>query len=180
MQSYMEPLVARLEATPPLASAAVPAIDAAVHLAAALGGNIEPYAPRLLAAAAPRAAAALAATSSAGQTADTAARAAAIATFALDLVTQLIETLGRSTHALLATLPGGEPAVLSTALAAASASEPAVRQSGLALLGELAQQAPRAVVASSSAALGAVQTALHEQRLDEVRQSFSFARLCSG
>lgn len=97
----MQPLVARLAAAPPLDIENMPALDAAIHLTLALSTNVEPYAPALLSAALQIAAAALAASGGGEAVTDAAVQAANVATFALDAIAALAETLGRSTPALL-------------------------------------------------------------------------------
>lgn len=183
VQLYMDPLVKRLGASPPLNVEVMPLIDTLIHLTLALGGNVEPYALPLL----QHALATAAANLSAVQAADTSdkSRAASatppqppsngvkypgqqptsgghtppdgtmfalpIVTYALDLISALIEVLRRSSDALLSAV--GYDAVPSLALACARCPNACVQQSAFALIGELANQVPNVVAQCHGAAM---------------------------
>ena len=134
----MAPLLARAEASSHHDVELMPLLDALIHLTMAIGGNVEPYAVRLMATAAAVAATHLSPPPAAGPPTND-----AITTFALDAATALVEVLAGSTAALLDAV--GPPCVLDAAVAACSHDDAAVAQSGFALAGELAACAPRAL-----------------------------------
>jgi hypothetical protein len=197
LQIYMDPLVKRLGASPPLNLEVMPLIDTLIHLTVALGGNVEQYALPLLQHALATAAANLSAVHAAEACASdgldgAAAKPAAgapdgavfapaatpasegtmyalpIVTYALDLISALIEVLKRSSHALLAAV--GLDAVPNLALAAARCPNACVQQSAFALIGELANQVPSVVASCQGATmLHLCYELLDPERMAEVR-----------
>ena len=154
----MEPLTARLGATHPLDLEAMPLLDAIIHITMAIGGNVEPYALRLLTSCLAIAAAAAAADPASHP------QATAQLTFALDACTALVEVLCGSAPALLAA--AGAAAVVDMALAAVRHDDAAVQQSGLALVGELATHCTATVSARGGEVLAATFAVLQATSLD--------------
>jgi transportin-1 len=128
----MDPLLSRLEAANVNDVEIMPLLDALIHLTMAIGGNVEPYARRMLTRSVEVAETHLSTNTT---TLPRSPQADAIATFALDAITALVETLQQSSAALLEAV--GSRRVLSAASAAAAAPDGSVQQSGFALIGEL-------------------------------------------
>jgi hypothetical protein len=200
VQLYMDPLVKRLGASPPLNVEVMPLIDTLIHLTLALGGNVEPYALPLLQHALTAAAANLSAVnateasekariagttspqpttngihhanhlpnSASGISAESTIFALPIVTYALDLISALIEVLRRSSDALLSAVGYNE--VPSLALACARCQNACVQQSAFALIGELANQVPNVVAqCHGPAMLHVCYEMLDPHRIMEVR-----------
>jgi hypothetical protein len=184
LQSYMEPLVARLAEHNPLDVEVMPALDAIIHLTMSIGGNIEQFAVPILRSSLAVAVATLAVSPppsaaspppsyrSQASTHTTPRlpqhpQASSILTFSLDAITALVEVLKGSSAALLATV--GADAVLDAALMSVLHDEAAVQQSGLALVGELATHAPATLGTHGPKLLDATFEVLKGGQLTEVR-----------
>lgn len=202
MQVYMGPLVKRLGSSPPLNIEVMPLIDTLIHLTLALGSNVEPYALPLLQHALATASANLSAVQAADASEksraagassphlqtngynhpaqapgsghqDSAMFALPIVTYALDLISALIEMLRRSSEALVSAV--GYDAVPSLALACARCPNACVQQSAFALIGELTNQVPNVVAQCHGAAmLHLCYEMLDPERIMEVRHSQLF------
>jgi transportin-1 len=129
----MEALLARLQATNVLDVEIMPLLDALIHLTMAIGGNVERFASGMLARSTEVAEAHLSHHSALPPPSP---QADAIVTFALDAITALVEVLQQSSGALLEAV--GTERVLMVAELAVRHEDGSVKQSGFALVGELA------------------------------------------